>query len=233
MQRLSRIILIFAILFTFLIISLALLSNQFGPYSLLKTGDVLDIFTPLILLPFYWLMLQLSPGQLPRRNEMVAFMVLAAAWAAGQGMHLSANSIGHLLQDSMGADINDLTYFYDETLSHFIWHVGIIGLSVLLVYRQWKNPFSDQVPSLTPVIIGGVLYGSTFFLSIVEGGTGILGVPAAVLVTLFVLIWARDRLTEMPVMTFFFAAYLLATILFVIWTIYWGGLPEPSEVGLI
>jgi hypothetical protein len=233
MQRLSRITLIFAILFTVLIVSPGLLSNQFSPYMLIKTGDVLDVFTPLILLPLYWFMLQLSPGQLPKRSEMVAFMVLAAAWASGQGMHLSANSIGHLLQDSMVADINDLTYFYDETLSHLIWHLGIIGLSALLVYRQWKNPFSGETAGLAPVIIGGVLYGFTYFLTIVEGGTGLLGVPFALLITLFVLIWARDRLKEMPLVTFFFTAYLLATILFAIWAIYWGGLPEFSDVGLI
>ena len=233
MQRISRITLIFAILFTVLIVSPALLSSQFGPYSLIKTGDVLDIFTPLILLPLYWFMLQLTPEQLPGRNEMVAFMVLAAVWASGQGMHLSANSIGHLLQDSMGAEINDLTYFYDETLSHILWHLGIIGLSALLVYRQWKNPFSGQTAKMAPLIIGGLLYGFTYFLSIVEGGTGLLGVPFALLITLFILIWARDRLNKMPVAAFFFSAYLLATILFAIWAIYWGGLPEFSEVGLL
>jgi hypothetical protein len=37
----------------------------------------------------------------------------------------------------------------------------------------------------------------------------------------------------MPVVAFFLTAYLLATILFAIWAIYWGGLPEFSEVGLI
>ena len=233
MQRLSRIILIFAILFTVLFISPALFSSQFGLYSLIKTGDVIDIFTPLILLPLYWLMLQLSPGKVPRQSEMITFMVLSAAWASGQGMHLSANSIGHLLQDSMGVDINDLTYFYDETLSHIIWHLGIIGLSALLIYRQWKNPFSEEPSGSALVIVGGVLYGFTYFLTIVEGGTTVLGVPFALLATVIILIWARDRLKQTPVVTFFFSAYLLATILFAIWAIRWGGLPEFSEVGII
>lgn len=229
MLRLSRITLIFAILFTLLIISPALLSSQYGPYPLIKNGDVLDVFTPLILLPLYWLMLQLSPGKLPKQSEMIAFMILAATWASGQGMHLAANSIGHLLQESMGPDINDLTYFYDETLSHIIWHLGIIGLSALLMFRQWKNPFSEQTTGLALVIIGGVLYGFTYFLTIVEGGTTVLGVPFALLATICSLLWARDRLKQAPLVTFFFTAYLLATLLFAIWAIMWGGLPEFSD----
>jgi hypothetical protein len=99
MERLSRLIFIFALLVTILIITPAFLSAQFGPYSLIKTGDVLDLLTALILLPLYWLLFQLKSGQLPKQGLMIAFMVFAGAWAAGQGLHLSANSIGHLLAE--------------------------------------------------------------------------------------------------------------------------------------
>jgi hypothetical protein len=91
MNRLSWVVLLFSLIFTALIILPGLPSAQFGPFSLMKNGDVLDLATPLILIPLYWLMFQLAPGQLPRQGQMLLFMLLAALWAAGQGMHLSAN----------------------------------------------------------------------------------------------------------------------------------------------
>lgn len=229
MVRLSRFTLLFAILFALLIISPGLLSSQYGPYPLIKLGDVVDVFTPLILLPFYWLMLQLEPQRLPKQAAMVAFAVLAGAWASGQGMHLAANSIGHLLDQSMGPDINELTYFYDETLSHIIWHLSIIGLSALLMYRQWKNPFYEPAAGRLMVVVAGILYGLTYFIAIIEGGTYVFGVPFALLATLLTVIWARDRLDKTPVISFFFTGYLIATMLFMIWGIMWQGFPEFSD----
>lgn len=56
MQRLARLTLIFAILFAVFIIAPAFLNGQFAPYPLLKSGDVLDLLTPLVLIPLYWLL---------------------------------------------------------------------------------------------------------------------------------------------------------------------------------
>lgn len=233
MLRLSRLTLLFALLFTVMIVSPALLSNQFGPYSLMKTGDVVDLLTPLILIPLYWLLFQLDPAQKPRQKETIAFLVLAAAWASGHGMHLAANSIGHLLQSAEGSDVYRLTYFYDEDLSHFIWHTGIIGLSALLIYRQWLHPFGSEAEGVGLVVAAGLLYGLTYFLTIIEAGTVVLGVPFAALVAVGGVVLGRDRFRQGPLLRFFFIAYLLATLLFAGWALYWGGLPEPSAVGLI
>ena len=233
MKRLSWLALLFAILFAILIISPGLFSSQFGPYTLMKNGDILDIATPLILIPLYWLLFQLAPGQLPRQGQMLLFMALAAAWAAGQGMHLSANSIGHLLADMMDSDIYKLTHFYDEDLSHYIWHIGLVGLSALIIVRQWRNPFAGQTEGLGLVIAGGLIYGFTYFLTVVEAGTAPLGVPFAIVVTIFGLIWGRNQFKRQPMTTFFVVGYSLATLLIVIWAIWQGGLPEFSEVGII
>ena len=75
-------------------------------------------------------------------------MVLAAFWVAGQGMHLSANSINNLAEalakkqvvDITGTSIYQLAYFFDEHLSHYMWHIGIVGLAALLIYREWRQP---------------------------------------------------------------------------------------------
>jgi signal transduction histidine kinase len=140
MPTFSRLILIFAILFLVLLISPAFLSQSFGPYPLMKTGDVTDILTPLILIPLYWLLFRLD--KTPTVREMILFLVFAAAWVEGQGMHLSANSIGHLLQDAQDTNAYTLTHFYDEVLSHYLWHIGLAGLAALLIWRQVNNPLA-------------------------------------------------------------------------------------------
>lgn len=236
MQRLSNLILAFAILFALLIMAPAFLDWQFGAYPLIKFGDVLDLFTPLILLPFYWLLLQIRPHQLPKQNEMIAFMILVGAWASGQGMHLSANSIGHLITPDSSSDLQTLTHFYDEELSHYLWHAGIAGLSALLIFRQWKNPFLEGSAGLPGLVIAGLIYGITYAAAIMEGATAPLGVPFALIVTLFILIGARTNLRREPLNIFFFVAYLLAGILFLVWAIYWSlscgefSFPEPLSL---
>lgn len=233
MQRLARLTLIFAILFAVFIVGPALLSKQFAPYPLIKYGDVLDLLTPLVLIPLYWLLFQINPDRPPSQKEMLIFLVLAAMWVEGQGMHLVANSIGHLTQALAGSDVETLTHFYDEVLSHYLWHVGLVGLSALLIYRQWKNPFTQQRSGLGFEITAGIIHGFNYFLTIVEAATTPLGVPFALAVVIFTLVWGRGRLRQQPVLAFFFVAYLVACLFFLGWGLYWGGLPEFSKVGII
>jgi len=151
----------------------------------------------------------------------------------GQGMHLSANSIGHLLSEARTGEIHELTHFYDEVLSHYLWHFGVVGLSALILYRQWRNPFSGQPEGVAAAIVGGLIYGFTYFAAVLEAGTAPLGVPFAIAVALYGLIWGRKQFREQPMTTFFVTAYSLATLLILIWLIWQGGLPQPSEVGFL
>jgi len=68
---------------------------------------------------------------------------------------------------------------------------------------------------------------------VVEGQTAPLGVPFAVLVSLFGLARDRPRPRRQPLLSFFVFAHLFAALLFAVWGAYWGGLPEFSQVGLI
>lgn len=233
MNRMSRLVLLFSIAFAVLITSPAFLNKQFGPYPLMKTGDVTDLLTPLILIPLYWLMYQVSQDKAVRPGEGIAFLVVAAIWVEGQGMHLSANSIGHLLKDQTSGDPYALTYFYDEVLSHYLWHTGVIGLSALILWRQWRHPLAEGHTTLRLEGLAGAIYGFTYFVTIVEAGTAPIGVPFAIGVTLFGLTRGRRRLRQQPLLGFFFIASLLATILFGVWWLQWGGLPQFSEVGII
>ncbi|MDJ0574759.1 MAG: hypothetical protein QNJ65_06280 [Xenococcaceae cyanobacterium MO_234.B1] len=87
MQRLARLTLIFAILFAVLIIAPAFLSARFAPYPLMKNGDVLDLLTPLVLIPLYWLLFQIQPIRPPSQKEVLIFLIFAVLWVQGQGMH--------------------------------------------------------------------------------------------------------------------------------------------------
>jgi len=243
MKRLSRLILIFAILFAAFILLPPFLSGQFGPYPLMKTQDIFDLFTPLVLIPAYWLLFQVDRDKTPSRNEMIAFLVLAALWVEGQGMHLAANSIDNLVEgkgpqlvvesvgrlaDALaGSGVAALTFFYDEVLSHYLWHAATMALAALLILRQWRNPSSEASAGLGIEISAGVLHGLNYGLMVLEGETAPLGVPFAALVVIFTLVWGRGKLRQQPILTFFFVAFAVASLLFLAWWLAWGCLTSP------
>ncbi len=233
MTRLSRLTLIFAAVFAILIVSPAFLNQQFARYPLMKNGDVTDILTPLILIPIYWLLFQIDRGKLPGAKETIVFLIAAAFWVEGQGMHLAANAIGHLTETIPTSDIAQLTHFFDEVLSHYLWHIGLTALMIILIVRQWKNPFANQRSNLVFEIIAGLIHGFNYFISVVEAGTVPLGLPIATGISAFGLIWGRKHLRQQPILAFFLIACIFATILFAGWFIKFGGFPQFSELGLI
>jgi hypothetical protein len=233
MKRLSILTLVFSLAFMAFFIGPSLLSNQFAPYPLMKNGDVLDLLTPIVLIPLYWALYRLDGRQPAGMRDSLIFMVFAAFWIMGQGMHLAANSIGHLLENMKSTDIYNLTNFYDEVLGHYLWHFGILALSGMLIYQQWKNPLTQGRPIMWALVTSGVFYGFAYFVVVTEGSTTPMGVPFAMLAALWLLVWGRKNLGQQPILTFFLVAYLLAIVLFLGWGIYWHGLPEFSKVGII
>ena len=231
MNRSSLLILIFAVLFAVFFIGPPLLSGECWFYKLMTRGDAADILTPLVLLPLYWLLFHRRNMEI-KTAGFVAFAVLAALWAMGHGMHLSANSIKHLMDGLKGTDLYDLAYFYDEVLSHYLWHAGIAGLSALIIFVQWRHR-PEEEGKLWAVILAAIIYGFTYFALVIEGGTAWLGISFAVLAIIFVAIWGRKGLARQPVLTFFLAGYIVAVLLFAGWGIYYKDLPQFSEVGIL
>jgi hypothetical protein len=231
--RISYIILLFALAFALFFLAPPFLNKQFPLFPLMKTGDVFDILTPLILIPLYWLLYQPDYKKPAKTGGTLIFMVLAAFWVEGQGMHLSANSISHLLKDMKVSDVYTLTNFYDEVLSHYLWHFGIVGLSALVIYRQMRSKLSETVATIWLTTIAGIIHGFSFFAIVIEAGTAPLGITFAVLNTIFLPVLGRKRIRQQPLVTFFFVAYLVAVLLFAGWAIYCRGLPQFSELGFI
>jgi hypothetical protein len=165
-------------------------------------------------------------------------MVLSAAWVLGQGMHLAANAIDNLIDnlsksgpmDFTRTDIYQLTYFLDEHLSHYIWHIGVIGLAALLIYHEWQRPAGiATIWWLTA--LAGIIYGFSSFCIFLEGQTVLLGLPFTVAIILLGLTWGRKQLGKQPILAFFFISCLVAIGLFGGWRLYWGGFPQFTDVG--
>lgn len=215
MKRLSLLILIFAILSLTFFLLLVFLRTPFSLYGLMSNQDAIDVLTSLVLIPVYWLMFKMVTRDKAGLVDEIVFMVMAALWVTGQGMHLSANSINNLIGnlaknqviDVSSTDIYKLTYFYDEYLSHYLWHIGVIGFAALLIYESWRYP-SKEKTDWRMVAPAGIIYGLTWFAIINEGNTLLLGFPFVVGVTLLVLIWGREKLAKQPVLAFYYATSL-------------------------
>ena len=240
MKRLSLITLVFAVLSLVFLLLLVFLRVPFPLKPLMSWQDALDLLTPLVLIPIYWLMFRVSTSGRPNLVDEIAFLALAILWVMGHSMHLTANSISNLIEalkrgggiDTTGTDIFALTYFYDELLSHYLWHIGVIGLAALLIYREWRQP-AGQGTVWWQAILGGLLYGFTSFCIFLESNTVPLGLPFTAIVVLVGLIWGRGRLKKQPVLAFFFVSCLVALLFFTGWGLYWGDFRPFSAVGLI
>lgn len=237
MKRLSTLTLVFAFLSLVFFLLLVFLRIPFLFYPLMSWQDALDVLTPLVLIPLYWLMHRgMDDGKKNQAADLV-FMVMAAFWVMGQGMHLAANSInnltGYLARDGVvdvtATDLYTLTYFYDEYLGHYLWHIGVIGLALLLIYRGWRQPVEERT-HWGLVIPAGILYGFTCFCFFLEGNTLILGYPFVTIVTLIVLLGGRRKLVQQPMLAFFFVSCLFSLILFTGWGLYFGGFPGIMSV---
>ena len=232
MKKLSSLTLIFAILSLVFFLLLVFLRIPFVSYPLMSWQDALDALTPLVLIPVYWLMYRSVTLKRSSLTSEVTFMVMSAFWVMGQGMHLSSNSInnliGYLARDGVidvkPTDLYTLTYFYDEYLGHYLWHIGVVGLAALLIYESWRQPM-DEKTDWKLIVPAAILYGFTCFCFFVEGNTLILGLPFVTIVCLLILIWGRGKLVQQPILAFFFAAFLFTFLLFAGWGLYWGGFP--------
>jgi len=206
-----------------------------GPPQEFTLQEAADLLTPLVVLPLAWLVLDLAGG-LGRRG-LIAFLVVAALWVEGQGIHLAANAVGDAFHDAAEAFYRtvpgDLNLWLDETLSHWMWHAAWVAISVLVLAAATRahSPSADHMSATAAA--AGLVHGATFFLVSVEGVTTPLGIPASILILAWGVVAGRRGLTRQPVVTFF----LVSTVMTLLGYVVWGALndwtlPEFSKVGL-
>jgi hypothetical protein len=212
------------------------LKTSVGPPRAFTLQEAADLLTPLVVIPLAWLVFDLAGG-LGRRG-LVAFLVVAALWVEGQGIHLAANAIGdafpHDAAEAFYRTVpGDLDLWLDETLSHWMWHAAWVALSILMLAAATRSSVAPPDRTSAIATVSGLIYGATFFLVSVEGVTTLLGIPASILILVWCLIVGRHGLVRQPVVTFF----LVATVVTLVGYVGWGALngwtlPEFSKVGL-
>ena len=139
----------------------------------------------------------------------------AGAFTQGHGVHLSANSIRHAVGPVPPVDL------WDERLGHWIWFVGLALLTAVVA-----RAVAGTVPAGRAGPALAALVGLTWAANVVEAGTVPLGVVLAG--GLLAQGWhlratATGRLLVL--------AFGLSLVLVAAWGAWWGGFPQPSELG--
>ncbi len=235
-NRLPWALLAYALALAALLLVPPYLTTSVGPPTAFTLQEAADLLTPLIVVPLAWYVYELAGGL--GRTGLVAFLVVAAVWIEGQGIHLAANAIGDAFSHDAaktfyGTVPGDLDLWLDETLSHWMWHAAWVALSVLILAAATRAPLSTASGPSTTAAAAGFLHGATFFLVTVEGTTTLLGIPASILLLAWSALAARQGLAGRPVVAFF----LVATVVTLLGYLGWGALhgwtlPEFSKVGL-
>ena len=199
--------------------------------------ELLDLFTPVVIIPLAWLVFDLAGGLGRGRVGTVLFLIAAAAWIEAQGMHLAANAIGDAFPSIATRDAfygtvpGDLDHWLDEVLSHWVWHIGWIAISVLIILAAMRNRGPREEPVTAPALAGGVLQGATFFIVTVEGVTTAIGIPFSIALLAWALIARWRALARQPVVGFYLLTALVALAGYFVWAAVndWT-LPEFSTV---
>ncbi len=212
------------------------LKASVGPPQAFTLQEAADLLTPLVVIPLAWLVLDLTGGS--GRRGLVAFLVVAALWVEGHGIHLAANAVGDAFPHDGAAAFyqtvpGDLNLWLDETLSHWMWHAAWVAMSVMVLAAATRADIPPANRTSVMAAVAGFLHGATFFAVTVEGVTTLLGIPASILILAWCALAGRRGLTRQPVVTFF----LVSTVVTLLGYVVWGALndwtlPEFSKVGL-
>ena len=235
-DRLPWALLAYAVALAVLLLVPPFLMAPFGPPTGFTLQEAVDLLTPLIVLPLAWYVFDLTGGL--RRMGALAFLVVAIVWTEGQAIHLATNAIGDAVPpDALDAFLltapGDLAHWFDEELSHWMWHLAWVALSVLLLFAASRTP---AVPGAGPSItaaVAGLVHGLTFFIVTVEGVTTLLGIPASIALLVWSASLARRGLGGRPVVLFFLVSSIVSLIGYAGWAALNGGtLPEFTKVGV-
>lgn len=236
MQRAGRVSLAYAVAFAaFLVVPVAFRTQAPWPFPKgVYWQEVLDLLTPVVLIPLSWLLCSLDDaGTRPGRGVQLAFLVMAAVWVEGQGVHLAANSIARPWEHAP-APTGALAEWYDGILSHYLWHVGIVGIWAIAIARSLAHPIRDRLAPRTELVAAALVLGVTWFAVMIESGTEPLTLPFTVAAALVVAVQGRPRIASTPVASFLGGAFAVSLLLVAAWAIRWGGqLPQFTEVGLL
>jgi hypothetical protein len=203
------------------------------------TGQELsDLFTPLVTMPLLVVAFE-ATRQMGIRARVV-LIILVSIWVAGQGIHLATNAIGDLFPAGPEREAFYLTaggqldHWFDEVLSHWLWHVAWLGMLGMLLWVAAAGgaPERDRLDEASrtvrlPVVVsavGGLIHGFTWFVVTDEAGTWPLAIPATVLLLVLGSL-ARKREAGGVISTFIVVGSALTILLYAIWIASYGWPP--------
>ncbi len=224
----------FAVLYAFFDLAPSFLTYDLG--HRLTSGDVLNFFMPLAVLPPLWLVLiRLWAGAPKDRRRMAALLLFVATVliADGHGMNLAANAVARQLKGLEETGAWFLDYFFDEDMGHLLAHAGLLLATYgLLLAADGAGP----QPLDWRALAAAPLFGFAYFCDGVEGQTVYLLVPGALLGALWAAAATRRSGTgvrQQGVRGFLLLGYSTALILFAVWGLWHRGFPEFSALGWI
>jgi hypothetical protein len=191
---------------------LRLLPLGFASPGATRYEDFVDLLTPYVVAGPA--LAALAAVGASRRTWTLALLG-AAAFTQGHGIHLSANSIRHAVGPVPPIDL------WDERVGHWIWFVGLALFTAAVAHGvAGAVPAGRGGPALAAVV------GLTWAANVVEAGM----VPLGVLLACGLLAqgWRLRATTTGRLLVLAFGVSLL---LVAAWGAWWGGFPQPSELG--
>jgi hypothetical protein len=144
----------------------------------------------------------------------LVYVIGAITYVEGHGIHLAANSIGNVAP-------GDQAHLWDEVVGHYFWFSG----SMLVWAAVAMTLARRDAPPVFPSAVLAVSVGLTASTNALEGGTAVLGLAAAA----GFVGWGwltRAQLGGQLLMAF--VPSLLVLVVYGLWN---GGFPQPSELG--
>jgi hypothetical protein len=152
----------------------------------------------------------------PRAPAWALFLVAAAFYSVGAGIHLAANSIAN-------GEPSDAAHLWDEVVGHYVWYGGLAGVVAALALAFGDGP-RPRTP--WPYLVAAA-FGLTAFTHAVEGGTAVMGVVTGAVFCTWGVVRGRRAGVLLAV------AYGVSLVALVAWGAYWRGFPQFSELGWI
>lgn len=181
-----------------------------------RWADWIDVLTPYVVVGTAAGALR---GAGASRTSWGWFIVAAVLYTQGQGIHLSANSIGNTLTGEHPEVVN----LWDEVVGHYFWFAGFALLvAVLAVALADRRPRGGAGAYLLAMLVG-----FTHMTNSVEGQTAYLGIGTAVVFTVWGVL-TRDGMGR-----YLAAAYAFSLVLLVTFGVWQGGFPEFSKLGWV
>ena len=232
--RLPRALLAYAVALAVFLLVPPTLHPTVGPPRWFTLQEAADLFTPIVVIPLAWFVLELS-GSI-RGRTLVVFLVIAAVWVEGQGIHLGTNAIGDAyargdVRDAFYAtDGGDLDHWLDEVLSHWMWHLAWAALAIFMLAVAIRRRDWPTGPGGATSAVAGLIHGVTFFFVTTEGATTALGIPLSILL-LGWSGWEIRRGSTHPIIRFLLVSGLATLLAYLGWAALNGWrLVEPCSV---